>query len=197
MSQEIHIGISYQEDISQDFIDEFSATVSDPRLQIKIESRSRGFYASIDWALPTLVIAYLAKPYFEGFLQEAGKDHYQALKKGILQLTRRLYGKHPEHRDRKRSLLFSTIVSLQDGRSLKFVFPEGVSLKKYEVAVDSMYRLLSEHFQMYPSDSITEIAENLSTPSRSLYFEFDPEQEIWMLLDPLLEAQVEHAKQKI
>tara|TARA_R110000823_G_scaffold315288_1_gene446478 strand:+ start:2904 stop:3488 length:585 start_codon:yes stop_codon:yes gene_type:complete len=194
MSQEIHIGISYQEDIPQDFIDEFSATVSDPRLQLKIESRSRGFYASIEWALPTLVIAYLAKPYFEGFLQEAGKDHYQALKKGILQLARRLYGKHPERRERKRSLLFSTIVSLQDGRSLKFVFPEGVSLEKYEVAVDSMYSLLSEHFQMYPSDSITEIAEKLSTPSRSLYFEFDPEQEIWTLLDPLLEAQKEHGK---
>ncbi|WP_110686072.1 hypothetical protein [Salinicola aestuarinus] len=194
MIQEIHIGISYQEDIPQGFIDEFSATVSAPRLQLKIESRSRGFYASIEWALPTLVIAYLAKPYFEGFLQEAGKDHYQALKKGILQLARRLHGKHPERRDRKRSLLFSTIVSLQDGRSLKFIFPEGVSLEKYEIAVDSMYSLLSEHFQMHPSDSITEIAVKLSSPSRSLYFEFDPEQEIWTLLDPLLEAQKEHAK---
>ena len=77
---------------------------------------------------------------------------------------------------------------------MKFIFPEGVSLEKYEVAVDSMYSLLSEHFQVYPSDSITEIAEKLSTPSRSLYFEFDPEQEIWALLDPLLEAQKEHGK---
>lgn len=191
MSQEIHIGISYQQDVPQDFIDEFSETVSDPSLQLKIESRPRGFYASIEWALPTLVIAYLAKPYFEGFLQEAGKDHYQALKKGILQLTHRLYGKHPERRERKRSLLFSTIVSLQDGRSLKFIFPEGVAIEKFETAVDSMHSLLSEHFASHPGDRITEIAEKLSNPSRSLYFEFDPEQETWVLLDPLLEAQKE------
>jgi hypothetical protein len=195
MSEEMHIGISYQEDIPKDFIDEFSETVYEPRLQLRVESRPRGFYASIEWALPTLVIAYLAKPYFEGFLQEAGRDHYQALKKGILQLTSRLYGKNPERRDRKRSLLFSAMASLQDGRSLKFVFPEGVSVEKYEVAVDSMYSLLSAHFQFYPVDSVTEIAEKLSTPSRSLYFEFDPEQETWILLDPLLEALKEHEKQ--
>ncbi|MCK0714804.1 hypothetical protein ACFO0U_02570 [Chromohalobacter sarecensis] len=189
MNSDFHIGISYQEDLPSELIEEYISSISEPELKIRADSREIGFYASIEWALPTIVIVYLSKPYFEAFLQEAGKDHYQLLKKGTLKLFNRLYGSKPEKRDKKRSQLFSAMVQLKDDRSLKFVFPEGVGIEQYEKSLELMHELLLKHYVDYPNDQITEMASQLSAPSRSLYIEYKAEKEGWVLIDPLVEAQ--------
>lgn len=189
MSINFHIGISYQENIPDDFIEELTNSISIPELQVKVESREIGTYATIEWALPSLIIAYLSKPYFESFLKEAGKDHYQLLKKGLLFLFTRIFGKNPEKRDEKRSQLFSIMAQLDDGRSLKFVFPEGVSLEDYEKSLELMYSLLSQHYENCPSDQITEMTTRLSTLSHSLYMEYKAAEESWVIIDPLVEAK--------
>jgi len=189
MSDDWHIGISYQEDIPAEFIDEFVEAVSAPGLDIKRESREIGVYANLEWAIPTLVIAYLAKPYFEGFLSEAGKDHYQLLKKGTLALFVRLFGEKPEKRPPRKTPLFSSVAKLEDGRSIKFIFPEGTSLNEYEESLDHLYELLSEHYAHYPTDRLTSMVSALSSPSHSLYIEYLPSESTWALIDPLKEAQ--------
>lgn len=189
MNSDFHIGISFQEDFPNELIEEYTSSISAPELKIRAESREIGVYASIEWALPTLVIVYLSKPYFEAFLQEAGKDHYQLLKKGTLELFNHLYGSKPEKRDKKRSRIFSAMVQLQDGRSLKFVFPEGVSIEQYKKSLEVMHDLLLKHYVDHPNDQITEMASQLSTPTRSLYIEYKAEKENWVLIDPLVEAQ--------
>lgn len=194
MNSDFHIGISYQEDLPSELIEEYTSSISASELKIRTESREIGVYASIDWALPTLVIVYLSKPYFEAFLQEAGKDHYQLLKKGTLNLFIHLYGSNPEKRDKKRSRLFSAVVQLKDGRSLKFVFPEGVSIEQYEKSLEVMHELLLKHYVDHPNDQITKMASQLSMPSRSLYIEYKSEKENWVLIDSLVEAQNEHNK---
>jgi len=189
MSNDWHIGISYQEDIPVEFIEEFIEAVSFPGLDIKHEPRERGVYANLEWAIPTLVIAYLAKPYFEGFLNEAGKDHYQLLKQGTLALFVRLFGEKPEKRPPRRTPLFSLVAKLEDGRSIKFIFPEGALLNEYEESLDCLYELLSEHYSHYPMDRLTSMVAELSSPSRSLYVEYVPRESTWVLIDPLKEAQ--------
>ncbi|HCM1507495.1 TPA: hypothetical protein N2916_003886 [Vibrio parahaemolyticus] len=39
--------------------------------------------ACAEWFLPSLITAYIAKPYFEAMLQELGKEHFQLLKKKL------------------------------------------------------------------------------------------------------------------
>jgi len=195
MNTDFHIGISYQEDVPSEFIEELAGTVSAPNLLIRTESREIGVYAAIEWALPTLVIAYLSKPYFETFLQEAGKDHYQLLKKCLLRLFANLFGSKPEQRKEKRSQLFSVMAQLQDGRSLKFVFPEGISLEHYDKSLELMHSLLSQHYAKHPIDSITKMTERLSSPSNSLYMEYKAEESAWAIIDPLIEAQKAHKAQ--
>ena len=189
MNSDFHIGISYQEDFPGEHIEEYTQIISLPELKIRSESRDVGVYAAIEWALPTIVVAYLSKPYFEAFLKEAGKDHYQLLKKGTLKLFKHLYGSEPEKREKKRSQLFSVMVQLHDGRSLKFVFPEGVSIEQYENSLTVMYELLSKHYIDYPNDQVTELTRQLSTPSQSLYIEYKVEENQWVLIDPLVEAK--------
>jgi len=45
-----------------------------------------GPYAGIEWAIPTVVITYLTKPFFEAFLNEGGKDVYKLVKEQVKKL---------------------------------------------------------------------------------------------------------------
>jgi hypothetical protein len=78
------IGISYVESIPRELIDPFLNEVSDDRIEIIEEPRPETqFFASIEWFIPTAVFLYVSKGYFDGFLQAAGTDHYERLKKAI------------------------------------------------------------------------------------------------------------------
>jgi hypothetical protein len=78
------IGISYVESIPRELIDPFLNAVSDDRIEIIEEPRHDAmFFASVEWFIPTAVVLYLSKGYFDGFLQAAGEDHYELLKTTI------------------------------------------------------------------------------------------------------------------
>ena len=65
------------------FYDELSAY----DFQISKKEFKNGAYASLDWLIPSAFGVYILKPYFEAFLKEAGKDHYQALKSAISKIV--------------------------------------------------------------------------------------------------------------
>jgi hypothetical protein len=93
MNTDFHIGFSYQEDIPKQFMSDLIDTISVDGLFLKSESHKPNIFATMEWAIPTMIIAYIAKPYFESFLKEAGKDHYQLLKKGFIQLFKNIFVK--------------------------------------------------------------------------------------------------------
>jgi hypothetical protein len=85
------IGVSYLESIPRVLIDPFVDAISDDRIEIIEEPRHDAMlFASVEWFIPTAVFLYLSKGYFEGFLQAAGEDHYELLKKTISQWFTRL-----------------------------------------------------------------------------------------------------------
>lgn len=57
------------------------------RKSVNIMTRKYGVYDEpqmcAEWFLPSLITAYIAKPYFEAMLQELGKEHFQLLKKKL------------------------------------------------------------------------------------------------------------------
>jgi len=82
--QDFDIGIWYQTDVPEEAINELVSELVKSGLTVQSRERPVGVYAAFEWAVSTIVVAYLAKPYFEGFLNEAGKDSYITLKSGIL-----------------------------------------------------------------------------------------------------------------
>lgn len=194
MNTEFHMGLVYQEDVPAEIINEFASSITEKDFKLDVQSREIGVYAAMEWAIPTLIAAYLTKPYFESFLQEAGRDHYQLLKTGILKLFSRLF-KQSGADGRDRSPQFSLVVQLNDGSSLKFIFSERLSPAGYEIAISKVYLLVSEHYQDAPRDRITAMVAQLSHPSRSLYIEFQEDSADWIMIDPVLEARKESAGQ--
>lgn len=189
MNVEFHIGLSYQEDVSQEIMSELIDTVSVDGLVLRSEPREIGVYANMEWAIPSIIIAYLSKPYFEAFMKEAGKDHYQLLKKGFIQLFKRIFGEKPESRQAARSAIFSIMANMYDGRSVKFVFPEGITLEEYEKSLNLLHELLSTHYEIYPDDQMSKLVSALKKQSHSIYLEYSSNKGEWVLIDPLEEAQ--------
>lgn len=88
-----HIGFTHDENIPREFLTEFEESVRADGLEVQFHPIPSGTaYAGIEWLMQTAIVAYVAKPYFECFLKEMGKDHYNLLKEGFKKLYAKVSG---------------------------------------------------------------------------------------------------------
>ena len=93
MTTSPQIAISHIDSIPEEIFSDFVRAIYTDRLRLDIESRKDGvIYAGLEWLIPTAVIIYIGKSYFDGFLKEMGKDHYNLLKVGLKALREKLLG---------------------------------------------------------------------------------------------------------
>jgi hypothetical protein len=129
-----HLGLMFDRRIPQEVIDDFTAQVAHPGLDLEVESRpASGPFAGIEWLLPTAIMLFITRSYFEGFLSEVGKDHYTALKSSIGRLRER-FSRVPvtvvatpgkASAPQPYSLVFSVWVEGPSDQTLKFLIPVG------------------------------------------------------------------------
>lgn len=82
------IAISYEDHFSSGLFNDFIESTNEEGLNVIVEPReSDGVYAGLEWFLPTAIIVFIGKSYFDGFLKEAGRDHYNKLKGSLSNLT--------------------------------------------------------------------------------------------------------------
>ena len=85
------VALIYEQDIDKKVFNTFIDAISNNRLLLKtIPVEKRGPFAGMEWLVPTAILVYVGKSYFDGFLKEMGKDHYQLLKKGFYSLWEKL-----------------------------------------------------------------------------------------------------------
>lgn len=137
----------HTEAIPAEYIADFVDTVRTERLELLVQSRpSRMPFAAIEWLMPTAIVAYLAKPYFDSFLKEMGKDHYGLLKDGLNKMYGRVAGpKAPDLKlvssagkvdeEQQYSLFFSIVVEGLDSNRFKLLIPRPITESEYELAV--------------------------------------------------------------
>lgn len=88
------IGLMYLESLEDPSFADFGRELAANGLDVRVESRpDPGAYAGIEWLLPTAVVVFLGRSYFDAFLKEAGKDHYHLLKKALLKVSSKFFGK--------------------------------------------------------------------------------------------------------
>lgn len=87
------IALAYTNRVPADALAEFRRLVEANGLGLKVERPEEdGPYAALEWLIPTALIVFIGKAYFEAFLKEMGKDHYALLKAGLKLLNSRLLG---------------------------------------------------------------------------------------------------------
>jgi hypothetical protein len=144
------IGLCYFSDIIPDeIVNEFVAAVSAPRLSLSVEREEVvPIQAGLTWLAPTALIVFLAKPYFQSFLSEMGKDHYNLLKKALKELASRLLshscpkihliqssGKTKSHAEY--SLAFSIWLEVSEKLRIKLLFPVELEEKKVHEIIEA------------------------------------------------------------
>lgn len=130
-----HVVLTYPDNAPAGLIAEFESEMRTKGIALAMQARPAGIlYASLDWLAPTAFAVFLAKPYFESFLGEAGKDHYRWLKKSCAKLGKKLarlrttaIGKRGKlDKERRYSPTFS-LASRTDEVRIKALIPEDLS----------------------------------------------------------------------
>lgn len=107
-------------------------TLETETLRLEVKSQEPKMYASLEWFVPSMLFAYIAKPYFDSFLSKMGPDHYTILKEWIYKQNKNLKG-------RKVKTVTSSISPQKNTNSnspqnlftLYFTLPKGGTLKVY------------------------------------------------------------------
>jgi hypothetical protein len=193
-----HLLISYEETIPEVLLRPFSEMVAAPGLTVVAESRPlRGPQAGIHWLLPTAVVIYLSKSYFDGYLKEAGKEHYHLLKAAIGSLWSSFFGENRAVRarlvgsrgkvpaDQKYSITISIVAEANSGLRFKLLFEDECSSEELNLAVASFLRFLEKYYE----DSL-----NLDTQvrltrarviGRTILLAYDRKNDFFVFLDPV------------
>lgn len=160
------IAISYVDTFSKSIFLDFEKIVTAENLNLQIQARpAPGPMAAMEWLIPTAVIAYISKSYFDGFLKEMGKDHYALLKTGLKSLYTSLLGaKAPKvhlvgttgkvSKEQDYSLLYSIVVEANPKLRFKLLLPANSTEEEYEDTVTEFLSFL-EHFHSNTLDQAT------------------------------------------
>ncbi|MFH7326604.1 hypothetical protein [Desulfurivibrio sp. C05AmB] len=168
MENEFHIILAYQEPIiSSEVVADFEGDIQSPGLNVRVESLPMmGARAGIELLLPTLIVVYFLKPYFESFLSEMGKDHYAMAKRALLNVQARIKSKLGGHikifvSEGKRvdhAVKFSPFFSIEAqsplGYRVKLLIQTEIQLDQFNLAVEAYLRLMAQ------SHGIEELSEH-------------------------------------
>lgn len=178
--KDIYLGLLISEDMPQQVINKFESELNAINIELKTARfPSRTIYNCLEWAIPTVVGLYIIRPYFEGFLKELSKDHYNYLKKWIKKtaIDLRLIKVHtitaksstskinPQN---TQSRVFSISAISNTGEHLKFLFDDTLSNEDWEKGIELLLELLEEHYCSGDNDRLSlEIKKNNS--EREIY----------------------------
>jgi hypothetical protein len=156
----MHIGIMHEDRLLAHFFQEFEGDIQNSRLALVCTARPSGVaFAGMEWLMPSVILAYVTKSYFESFLKEMGKDHYALLKKGFNKLYEKVAGsKSPTitivgtagkvSKEQPYSLFFSVMAELPSRVKVKLLIPKPINQIEYEAAIstflDFVYRIHNE-----------------------------------------------------
>ena len=158
MDNDFHIAVVYQEPIiSPVVIAGFKEDIQFPGLKAVVEPiPMMGVRAALEWLMPTAIVAYIAKPYFESFLGEMGKDHYALTKNALAKLRARVVARLGDHLEvvatkgklRPDSNVFSPIFSVEAhtpyGYRIKLLIQSNLEVAAFDSALDALFRFMAE-----------------------------------------------------
>jgi hypothetical protein len=193
-----HIRVVHREDIPPDNFLDFADLIHQDGLDYKCEAVPKpGPYACIEWLLPTVVVVFIAKAYFDGFLKEAGKDHYQLLKTGLVKLSERFNSTNkPETKlvftkgkakDElpKYSLVYSVYAELEEGISVKLLLQSDFNAEQCNEALSCFLDFLQDAHEGNLSPSSVNGLANAQLVGRTLLIAYSPEFKQLEVVDPI------------
>lgn len=177
--EEVHIGIVCPDNFSDIIINEIINGIEEPNLKIAVNKVPPTPFAAIEWTVPTILVAYLAKPYFEEFLKEAGKDHYHKLSNWLKKVVTNMKdikvktitssgSIHKVDDNYSQSKAVSLIIQTKTGKPIKILFDNDLEKEDWENAIDVILDFVIKNYENSPNDEMSIKTKDLK-PNKPLY----------------------------
>jgi hypothetical protein len=191
------IAVSHTTSIPEEVFAEFRKLVATENLDFQIKSREEGaMFATIEWLIPTAVIIYIGKSYFDSFLKEMGKDHYVLLKAGLKTLRDKFLGPTaPEitiistegksFSNQPYSLLYSIMAEANSGVNFKLLLQRDVTAEEYEEIIASFLAFLLAYHSDKLDAGCMERMQQARVVGRTLLLSFNRDSKCIEPIDPI------------
>jgi hypothetical protein len=195
-----HIGFEYADSIDPLFLDDFRKKVYSNSI-VTVEEKRPGnpVYMTVEWFIPTVVVLFVTKLYFETFIKEIAKDHYEILKDAIAELANKskknisvtliASGEGKLGKEKIFTSAFSFIYIAQDVKTnFKFLYREGATDEQITEATSFFLDLLKEYNENIEESKLNSMLSKLTRKSSTIIICYNEITREAMILKP--EAQL-------
>ncbi len=193
-----HISIEIPEQFPKEYDELILSELEHDKLNLDFKRSGPKMYAALEWVIPGLIATYILKPYFEAFLKEAGKDHYQILKKkmnNLLSTAKQMNVRNvaadtsTEKLDKTntQSGAISIFLETKSGHLIKLLYDNNLDLETWQKSTNQILDLMELHYDNGHDDPISQYLMQISKAKsgRELFAIIDPETKNWMLIHNL------------
>jgi hypothetical protein len=178
-----HIGIEVPESMPDILVDKIVEDLNANGLKLKILKRPEigAMMNALEWIIPTAIAAFIFKSYFDGFLKEAGKDHYNILRNwlkgfansGRLIKVHTIYAtqstdKGPKKNSQSKSI--SLLLQTKDDKIIKLLFDDDLSKEDWDNAIDQLLDFAIENYENQPNDTLTKELKRFDKDTRKIIY---------------------------
>jgi hypothetical protein len=179
------IAISYEKNIPNEIISAFVSDISAPGLDIRSEARETEVHAGVEWYIPTALIIFIGKAYFDSFLKEMGKEHYHLLKKGIISLWKYFFGHERSVKFNRvasngkisavpqYSIALSLMTDLSGQYRIKYLFKDNLSEDDFKKAIEHFFDFLEELSAGVLNPEIKQQLQNVRAVGHTILLTYD------------------------
>lgn len=203
MTASPHLRLLYEDHIPPVVFNDFRQTVEADGFALSEDTRARsGPFLGLEWLMPTAVMLFITQGYFNGFLGEMGKDHYQTLKSGLKALCGRFAkvkvtpigtpGKVSA--DQPYSLVFSLWSDGDDGRTFKFLIPAG-DQDVIDIALDRYLDFIEAYAAGALAPSTLQALADVRRLGKIILLAYDVDEDALGVMDPVRRAFELHIRQ--
>ncbi|NOZ84179.1 MAG: hypothetical protein GXP60_05150 [Epsilonproteobacteria bacterium] len=201
MSKFPDVALSYDERIPADVFEDFESFISKTGLSYTKESQEHGPFAGVEWLLPTAVILFIGKAYFDSFFKEMGKDHYHLIKNGLHSFRKKFLSEAASNqykrvsvpstktpKDPIFSILFSIMAKTKNGQNIKFLYPVSISEQKFHKSTEAFLNLLAENYSA-ENDDLSIQLQSFTRKQDAILVRFNQSSQKAEIIDPVEEIR--------
>ncbi|MDE0127949.1 MAG: hypothetical protein OXQ86_00075 [Gammaproteobacteria bacterium] len=160
-----HIALLHHNEVPAGLLDEFCIRVKVDNLKFeRVSQPDPGPQMGIEWLAFPAIAVLLLKSYFDSFMKEAGKDHYQLLKRALIAFWGKLFSKDQRFRvaivtssgvkKLKYSVLFAIYAAIDDGKMVKLLIPEEFSEEEYSASIEAFLDFVESYHSGKPRNEL-------------------------------------------
>lgn len=185
--QKLQIAISHPESFNNSIFKEFLEEIESDGLNIRVEETPEPeVFATFEWFIPTAIIAFIGKAYFEEFLKEMGKDHYNLLKFSLAKLTKKTISQPriepilistsgKVSKNNPFSMAYSIMAEGADGYRFKLLIPKYSPEIDYEKIVLKFMDFIAEYHAVGKKSDASQQINKSGAPSGTILVFYNPE----------------------